>query len=185
MDWRIIDLTEQAPELQQQAAALLREAFSGRTEDWQDEESALAEVRESLAAGRISRVAVDAEDRVLGWVGAQPMYGGRVWELHPLVVAASRRRSGIGRALVEDLEQLVIERGGITLWLGSDDENGETSLTNIDVYADVAGSIQGFSVTDELHPGAFYLRLGFRVVGIMPDANGPGKPDIYFAKRLR
>ena len=28
------------------------------------------------------------------------------------------------------------------------------------------------------------LRVGFTVVGVMPDANGPGKPDIFLAKRV-
>jgi hypothetical protein len=34
------------------------------------------------------------------------------------------------------------------------------------------------------HPGEFYLRLGFRIVGVLPDANGRGKPDIFVAKSL-
>jgi aminoglycoside 6'-N-acetyltransferase I len=34
------------------------------------------------------------------------------------------------------------------------------------------------------HPAGFYLRMGFKVVGLIPDANGPGKPDILMAKRV-
>lgn len=28
----------------------------------------------------------------------------------------------------------------------------------------------------------FYQKMGFAIVGVMPDANGIGKPDIYIAK---
>ena len=35
------------------------------------------------------------------------------------------------------------------------------------------------------HPYEFYQRLGFTIVGVMPDANGPGRPDIFLAKRIR
>ena len=35
------------------------------------------------------------------------------------------------------------------------------------------------------HPAGFYQRMGFEVVGLIPDANGPGKPDILMAKRVR
>ena len=34
------------------------------------------------------------------------------------------------------------------------------------------------------HPAGFYLRMGFEIVGLIPDANGPGKPDILMAKRV-
>jgi aminoglycoside 6'-N-acetyltransferase I len=34
------------------------------------------------------------------------------------------------------------------------------------------------------HPYEFYQRLGFVIVGVLPDANGLGKPDIYMAKRV-
>lgn len=34
------------------------------------------------------------------------------------------------------------------------------------------------------HPYEFYQRCGFTIVGVLPDASGPGKPDIFMAKRL-
>jgi len=37
-------------------------------------------------------------------------------------------------------------------------------------------------VTDHL-PG-FYLRQGFEVIGLIPDASGPGTPGILMAKRI-
>jgi aminoglycoside 6'-N-acetyltransferase I len=181
---RIVDLTREAPDLAEQAAVLLRDAFRNRTPDWQDLDSARQEVVTSLAPDKISRVALGASGEVVGWIGGMPMYGGLVWELHPLVVAESHRRQGIGRALVHDLERLVEARGALTLWLGSDDENDETTVSGVDLYADIPGSIRGLRKLRGEHPHEFYLRLGFRVTGLMPDANGRGKPDIFFAKRL-
>jgi aminoglycoside 6'-N-acetyltransferase I len=35
------------------------------------------------------------------------------------------------------------------------------------------------------HPFLFYRKLGYVVTGVMPDANGRGRPDIYMSKRLR
>ena len=184
MESRIVDLTRDAGDLVQQAAILLRDTFRHRTEDWQDIDSARQEVMESIRSGRISQVAVDASGTMLGWVGAIGMCRGRVWELHPLVVAKSHRRQGIGRALVQNLERILAERGAMTLWLGSDDQNDETSLSGIDLYADVPGAIRSFTKARGDHPCEFYRRVGFRVTGVMPDANGLGKPDIFFAKRI-
>ena len=71
----------------------------------------------------------------------------------------------------------------MTLYLGSDDENGETNLSGRDLYTDIPGAIAGIRNLQR-HPYEFYLKVGFRVVGVIPDANGPGKPDILLAKRV-
>lgn len=180
---RIIDLTDDDG-LIEQIAALLVAAFAAHWPDaWPDIESARAEVRESLAADRISRVAIDDDGTALGWIGGQSQYDGNVWELHPLAVQPTQQRRGIGRALVADLEARVQARGAHTLWLGSDDQDGMTSLADTDLYPDLwkqIASIRNLSG----HPYEFYQKLGFVIVGVMPDANGPGKPDIYMAKRV-
>jgi aminoglycoside 6'-N-acetyltransferase I len=181
----IVDLTRDAPDLIDEAATLLHETFRHRAEDWQNLDSARAEVVESLASDRISRIALDGASNVIGWIGAIPSYDGRVWEIHPLVVSAAHRRQGIGRALVEDLERTVAGRGGLTLWLGSDDEHGETTAGGIDLYGDVAGAVRNLKKVRGEHPLDFYRHIGFEVIGFMPDANGPGKPDIFLAKRVK
>ena len=184
MYFRIIDVTSDRPDLVNGAAALLHDAFCNRAHDWQDLDSARQEVLESLNEGRISRVAVDESAFVvIGWIGGIAMYSGHVWEIHPLVVAAEHRHQGVGRALVRDLENIVRAKGAITLWVGTDDENHETSLSIVDLYADIPGAIRDVRNLRE-HPYEFYVRVGFKVVGVMPDANGLGKPDIFLAKRV-
>ena len=123
-------------------------------------------------------------DEVIGWIGMLPSYSGRVYELHPLVVRHNMQRKGIGTALVRALEKEAKKRGGLTLWLGADDERpgGETSLANADLYDDLPRRICEFEAGT--HQASFYMKLGFKIIGVMPDANGVGKPDIFLAKRL-
>src|SRR5207302_1666798 len=117
---------------------LLVEAFrEGWPEAWPDMDEALEEVGESFGADRISRVAVDDDGTVLGWIGGISQYDGNVWELHPLAVSPPHQQKGIGRALVADLEDQVRARGGITITLGSDDETGMTTLSGVDLYPNV------------------------------------------------
>lgn len=182
-EFRIVDLSEADDDRIEQAAQLLFTAFRDRSAAWPDIASARREVIESLEPGKLSRVAIDDDGKVLGWIGGQPHYDGMAWELHPLVVAAERRRQGMGRALVENLETIVAERGALTLWLGSDDEVRETSLADVDLYDDLPAKLASFRSGGD-HPAEFYRRLGFRIVGVMPDANGRGRPDIFFAKRV-
>jgi aminoglycoside 6'-N-acetyltransferase I len=168
-----------------QAAVLLVEGFKEHWPDaWPDVSAALEEVRESFGEGRICRAALGDGGAVLGWIGGISSYGGNVWELHPLVVRPDLQRRGIGSALVADLEARVRERGGLTLWLGTDDESGMTTLSGVDLYPDV---LEHLANIENLrgHPYEFYQKLGFSIIGAMPDANGPGRPDIYMAKRCR
>ncbi len=185
MRFTIADLTSGDTSRIEQCAALLVEGFREHWPGaWEDMDSALEEVREALQPERICRVALSEAGEVLGWVGGQDMgYDGRVWELHPMVVHAEHRKHGIGRALVADLEAQARERGGLTLMLGTDDEDDMTSLSGADLYADLWQHIRDIQ-NDKGHPYEFYQKCGFVITGVVPDANGRGKPDILMAKRL-
>lgn len=183
MNFTIATLEARREHLVDQTAQLLLDGLRDRTDSWPDLAAARAEVLDSLAPGRISRIMLEPAGTVIGWIGGQPHYGGRVWELHPLVVAERYRRRGLGRALVADLEQLVARQGALTLWLGSDDERQETTLGGADLYADVPAALANIRNLKG-HPYEFYEKVGFRIVGVLPDANGRGKPDIFLAKRI-
>ena len=181
---QIKDLSATDMNAVEQAAALLVLGFKEHWPNaWPTQESALAEVRESLGPGRISRVALDETGSVVGWVGGLRGYGGEAWELHPLVVHPHHQGTGIGRALVTDLEAHVLSRGGRTVYLGTDDEDGMTTVAHMDLYPQV---LQHLAQIRNLkrHPYEFYQKLGYVIVGAIPDANGQGKPDILMAKRL-
>src|SRR6266699_6462661 len=181
---RIVDLDPTDEPAIQQVAAMLVESFAVNWPyAWPDLESALEEVRESFAAGRISRVALDEDGMVLGWIGGISHYRGHVWELHPLVVRVNQQGKGIGRALVADLEERVKERGGLTITLGTDDESDQTSLSGINLYPHVWEHLSNIKNLKR-HPYEFYQKQGYVIVGLMPDANGPGKPDILMAKSV-
>ena len=165
----IVDLRSDEESAIRQVAALLVEGFATNWPGaWPDLESALEEVRESFAAGRISRVALDEDGIVLGWVGGISHYRGHVWELHPLVA---------------DLEERVNERGGLTITLGTDDVTGQTTLAGINLYPHVWEHVAHIKNLKR-HPYEFYQKLGYVIVGVMPDANGLGKPDILMAKSV-
>ena len=182
---RIIDLCPSDLQVIHQAATLLVEEFREHWSNaWPDLDSALAQVQESLASDRISRVAVNETNIVLGWIGGIKQYNGNVWELHPLVVRSGYQRKGIGKALVADLEERVREQGGLTIWLGTDDEDNMTTLSGVNLYPNVYKHIAKIRNLRG-HPYEFYQKCGFVIVGLLPDANGLGKPDIYMAKPVR
>jgi aminoglycoside 6'-N-acetyltransferase I len=179
---RTIDLAGQPGLILDQAAALLVEAFD-QPHGWPTLNLAREEVAHVQREG-FTRGIVEG-DQLLGWIGGLPEYHGKVWELHPLVVRRTRRKQGIGRALVEAFEAEARQRGGLTATLGTDDDSDMTSLAGIDLYDDVPRHISELRDLGGHHPFLFYRRLGYVVTGVMPDANGAGKPDIYMSKRLR
>ena len=177
----IVDLATQPDGTRDQAAALLSAAFPD-ADGWPTIQSGSDEIARISREG-FARASIE-DGRVLGWIGGLPEYNGRVWELHPIVVAKDRRLQGVGRVLVGAFEDEARRRGGLTATLGADDLQGMTSLSHADLYGDLPRHISGLRDLGQRHPFLFYRKLGYVVTGVMPDANGRGRPDIYMSKAL-
>lgn len=179
---QIIDVPNNENFIRKIAEVLLDGFTTSGINPWEDLDEAIEEIRDSLAQNRISRAAIDENENVLGWIGAFHDYA-LVWELHPLVVRSDLQNQGIGTALVKDLERQVKSRGGLTIRLGTDDENNRTTIGGIELYPNV---LENLSKIENLknHPFGFYKKLGFEICGVIPDANGFGKPDIIMCKRI-
>ncbi|HEV8357210.1 MAG TPA: hypothetical protein VGQ17_10640 [Gemmatimonadales bacterium] len=93
----------------------------------------------------------------------------------------TRIRRGLGGSLVRAFEAEAGARGAFTVTLGTDDDSGITSLAEADLFADIPRHIAELKDLGGGHPFLFYRKLGFVVTGVMPDANGPGRPDIYMS----
>lgn len=181
---KIISLTFEHELLLRQAAQLLVDAFREHWPDaWPTLAEAVEEVHDMLESKRICCVAVDEQENLLGLIGGIPGYDGNVWELHPLAVQPSLQGQGIGRALVSDFEERVRLKGGLTITLGSDDEDRMSSLSNVDLYENLWEKIRDIR-NYKNHPFEFYQKLGYVITGVVPDANGRGKPDILMAKKV-
>lgn len=180
----IIGLKAEDTALIRQCAELLVEGFQSFPDTWDTLDEALDEVHAMLSPERILRVMVDEDGTALGWIGGIPEYDGNVWELHPLVVRQSARRRGIGRALVQDFEAQVKARDGLTIQLGTDDLDNSTSLGGVDLYPNPLEHLARIQNLKN-HPYEFYQKCGYVLIGVLPDANGRGKPDIFMGKKIQ
>ncbi|MGG6240963.1 GNAT family N-acetyltransferase [Nodosilinea sp. AN01ver1] len=182
--FRIVDLIPEDKELIQQTAQIAFEASQSISKIWLPTvEAAIEEVHESLKREGISQVLLDG-DRVAAWVGASLQFSERVLEIHPLIVARAYQGNGLGRRMVNHVEAWARQRGALTLWIGTSDETRATSLSGVDLYENPGAAIANFHQLAP-HPCGFWLRLGFCIVGILPDAEGVGKPSIMMAKPLQ
>lgn len=179
---KITDLSAQPPPVLRPAAVILVEGFDNPG-GWPNLGAATTEVEEVILEG--SAIAALEDTLLLGWIGGLPEYEGRVWELHPLVVRRDRRLRGVGRALVAAFEEEARRRGAVTFTLDTDDDGGQTSLAGVDLYDDALRHIAELHDPRDGHPFLSCRRLGYLVTGIMPDTNGPGRPDIYMSKPAR
>ena len=178
---KIINMHHARKEQLTQAAEILSGSLP---EGWPSFTEAMKEIEERLIPENTLIMAV-LDEKVVGWGGIlAPTYDGNVFELHPLVVHPNYQRRGIGRALVEALEKEAKNQGGLTLYLGADDEGEEdkTSLAHVDLYDNLPKKLKDFNAGT--HQSNFYMKLGFNIIGVMPDANGIGKPDIFLGKRI-
>ncbi|MFI5386345.1 MAG: GNAT family N-acetyltransferase [Fimbriimonadales bacterium] len=180
---RIVELDLCGPEHLRQAAEVLVAAFREVAPlSWTTLESAVDEVQE--ARTRLALAAIDQHGRLVGWAGAIPTYNGHTWEVHPVAVHPNAQHCGIGRSLMEAIEARATQQGITTLFVGTDDHVGWTSLSQVDLYEALPDCLDEVTFLGP-HPVGFYQRCGYRIVGVIPDANGPGQPDIFMAKRIR
>ena len=180
---KITDATEDE-NLNRQMAEILLDGFSDTgTEAWQAIEECEKEVADSLDEKKISRIAIDDEGEVLAWTIGEEIYTNYTWELALLVVRRDAKQKGIGRKMLEDFENEVLKRGGSVVFLGSDDENNRTSLGGIELYPN---PLEHLAKIKNLggHPYEFYQKCGYTIIGVIPHANGFGKPDIWMTKQI-
>jgi aminoglycoside 6'-N-acetyltransferase I len=178
---KIVDMNDLSEDQLGEAANILTDSLPM---GWPTQGSALYEIKKRLIPENTLLAAVE-NGEVIGWGGILPEYSGHVYELHPLAVKKEHRGRHIGAAIVRALEDAARIKGALTIMLGADDESeeGETSFANSDLFADLPEKICEFR--PGTHQSAFYLKLGYKVIGVVPDANGAGKPDIWLGKSLR
>ena len=179
----IVDFATLQPARHADAARILRDALAHLPSAYNEAGEAEAEVAlRSVDGDWLGHAALEG-DRLVGWIGAIRTYS-HGWEIHPLVVAPDCQRRGIGSALIAALEARARSEGVLTLFLGSDDDYGGTNLFGRNLWPDVVGQAATTEATARGHALTFYRRHGYEVVGLLPDVNGAGRPDIMLAKRL-
>jgi len=178
----IVDLASLTPAQYEELAVLTHAAAVDHSPGWLPTlDAAREEITDALAPGKHARVILDG-DRPCAWVAAARSWG-RIWELHPLIVGKSDQRRGLGRQLVRAIEQVAIDAGALTMILGTSDLTGATTLSGVDLYIDTAAHFAGATARAS-HPFAFWQRIGYSFVGVIPDAEGIGKPSIQLARRI-
>lgn len=178
---KIIELRELDRTGRAKAAKLLRDSIRGPA--YQLPGSAESETETFFhEADRFALSAIE-DGALRGWIGGIRSYS-HALELHPLVVEAAWRGRGIGRRLVEALEARARELGFLTLYVGADDEFGGTNLFGAELFPQPLTALARIQASANGHPFFFYRRLGFQPAGIIPDANGRGRPDLFLVKRI-
>jgi aminoglycoside 6'-N-acetyltransferase I len=178
--FRSIDPTD-APQIDA-LAQLTFDAFRTYAPSWlPSKRDAELRVLGATEGDRLNRVLIDKNNQPLGWIGVIPVNHGRIWEIHPLAISCKLQRRGYGRMLVAEVERLAQHRGVLGLLAGTSDETGATPLYQMDLYADPLKAMGMLTGTED-HPVAFWMRVGFKVVGVVPDADGRGRPGITLAK---
>lgn len=170
-------------QLEQAAWVLYIASKSITAVTWKTIAQAREEVRQCIQPP-FSSIGFSIDENIVGWAGLRPMYGEVTCELHPIVVLPEKQGKNIGSRLIREIERIAKERGVLNIVLGSDDELGLTSLAGKDLYSvDLFAEIKSIRNLHH-HPYEFYQKLGYQIIGVIPDASGIGKSDIWMGKRL-
>ena len=143
---------------------------------------ALADVVQ-FAPEDLSLVARDPEGAPIGWLRAEHYRGQASAEVKVVAVHPTRRLQGVARTLVMAAEERMRANGCVTMLATVGDTRCRTSLYGVDVTADAPRHLAAFHCQPD-HPAGFFLRIGYRPVGLLPDAYGPGKHDLTLAHRI-
>jgi len=159
-------------------------AFKVHAPNWLPSETdAKRQVLRATEPDRINRVLLSPNATPIGWIGVIPINHGRIWEIHPLAISPAQQGHGYGRMLVQEIERLAAERGVLGLMAGTSDETGATPLYGIDLYQNPFEGLNKLN-SIENHPVVFWQKIGFTIVGVVPDAEGRGRPALSLAKRI-
>jgi len=102
-----------------------------------------------------------------------------------MVISRKFHGYGYGRKLLAEMERIALEKGLIGIFAGSDDETDSTSLSDREITAEnIFHEIINIK-NYKHHPYEFYKKCGYSIVGIIPNANGDRKPDIWLWKDIR
>jgi len=143
---------------------------------------ALADVVQFAPEDR-SLVARDSEGAPIGWVRMEHFKKQSSAEIKLVAVHPTRRRQGVGRTLVMASEERMRVIGCVTMLATVGDTRGRTNLYGMDVTEDAPRLLANFACHAD-HPAGFFLKIGYRLVGLLPDAYGPGKHDLTLARRI-
>jgi len=147
-------------------------------------DTAMQELQRASEDNVLTRVAIEA-GTPKGWIAAHPQGHGS-WEIHPLLVDPAASGKGYGRVLVQDIERQMRSQGGISVFLSTSDATHSTTVSDVDLYTNPLNALRHISIRDTSsgHAFQFWQRVGFTIVGIIPDAEGVGVPSIQMAKKL-
>ena len=184
MEYEFCNISE-SEETKIQAAEILYITFVEYNENlWlKNMEEATEEVEECIKEENIC-IGIKINGKLIGWAGLKPMYD-KTWELHPIVIKKEFQGKEYGKKLLNEIEKNALNNGIIGIVAGSDDETNSTSLSDKE--------INGKNIFEEIkniknyknHPYEFYQKCGYTIIGIIPNANGQNKPDIWLWKDIR
>lgn len=101
-----------------------------------------------------------------------------------MVIKTGLQRCGLGKKLLTALEEQAREKGIIGITLGTDDETGSTTISQNEINADNVLDRIASIRNQKNHPYEFYKKCGYAIVGVIPNANGINKPDIWMWKDI-
>lgn len=175
----------------QEGAALIQESMREFSSAWPTFDASLGELLDAARREEgILLAAVSPAQRLCGMLSGAPEYVGQVLRVDLVAVTAEFQRRGVGRMLMQSLAEIGRNRGYHSLLARVPDEAGRTPLAGVELYPSPLAHLQ--ALKENLsgrnpaldHPVSFFLRLGFHLCGVVPDAHGCGRPEILLSRRI-